>query len=285
MMRCCFFYLAIASIPQIHCFSSIIFPSPHQKALQIHTNEYKTGVSNFGSSKGVIGEWKDSDFKSLSVGIGNAGPNELSLRRGDEVFSTTSPVLSPSECEYFIGQARKAIAEGKEEEQEGVEIQGRKDWERTNSDLGEAKVSCLSEGALDRLREILDDKLYPMLESRFGVSDLTVYDGLILGSIAPSRSQPVHRDASLLTLNVVLSDIDSYTGGGTYIEGISDTDTPLRIRQGHVISHASGVMHAGNAIQTGERWVLVLFCIARDEVRKGGERRMAGAKRQLKLSH
>jgi hypothetical protein len=41
-----------------------------------------------------------------------------------------------------------------------------------------------------------------MLQERLGVEDLAVYDGQILGSIAPSISQPVHRDASLLTLNI-----------------------------------------------------------------------------------
>jgi hypothetical protein len=160
-------------------------------------------------------------------------------------------------------EAQKAISTRKAVK---VEVDpSRKDWEVTNSDLGEARLSGLPPDILNHLRGILDDKLYPMLESRFAVHNLTVYDGLILGSIAPSQSQPVHRDASLLTINIPLSDSAGYTGGGTYIEGFHEHDNPVVIERGHALCHASGVMHAGNAIQTGERWVLVLFCIAQDE--------------------
>jgi hypothetical protein len=53
-----------------------------------------------------------------------------------------------------------------------------------------------------------------MLQERLGVKDLAVYDGLILGSITPSISQPVHRDASLLTLNIALSSHTDFQGGG-----------------------------------------------------------------------
>ncbi|GMI03078.1 hypothetical protein TrRE_jg4601 [Triparma retinervis] len=233
-----------------------------QRVQLSHDIEYTNSFNIFGASSGA-GSWSDDDFTSSSVGTGNAGPDESFLRRGAQVFATREPVLSKSECESLIREAQKAIAAGSGAKLE-VDL-SRKDWERTNSDIGEARLSGLPPDTLNRLRSILNDRLYPMLESRYGVPDLTAYDGLILGSIAPSQSQPVHRDASLLTLNIPLSDSHDYTGGGTYIEGISELDTPLVIERGHVLCHASGVMHAGNAIKTGERWVLVIFCIARDE--------------------
>eukprot|EP00536_Pseudo-nitzschia_multiseries_P001065 jgi/Psemu1/180020/e_gw1.13.89.1 len=106
------------------------------------------------------------------------------------------------------------------------------------------------------LQETLRTRFYPLLKDRFGVDDVVLYDGLVLGNLAPTRSQPIHRDASLLTLNVALSPLDDYDGGGTYIEAL---DEILKIDQGQLLCHAGGAMHAGNAISRGERWVFVLF--------------------------
>ena len=80
------------------------------------------------------------------------------------------------------------------------------------------------------LQETLQTRFYPLLKNQFGVDDLVLYDGLVLGKQAPTRSQPIHRDASLLTLNVALSALDDYDGGGTYIEALDET---LKINQGH----------------------------------------------------
>jgi hypothetical protein len=108
------------------------------------------------------------------------------------------------------------------------------------------------------------------LEDRFGVAakDFVLYDALILGIVAPAKSQPIHRDASLVTINIALSSTESFRGGGgTYFEGLdSDSGAPtpfLQIEKGHMLAHAGGMMHAGVGIETGERWVLVLFIIAK----------------------
>ena len=83
----------------------------------------------------------------------------------------------------------------------------------SNSALGEARLSFLPPAAIEILRKNLREKLYPMLQSRYGADkDLTLYDGLILGSVAPSVSQPVHRDASLITINIPLSPQEALTG-------------------------------------------------------------------------
>ena len=112
------------------------------------------------------------------------------------------------------------------------------------------------------LQDTLQSRFFPLLKSRFGVDDLVLYDGLVLGNQAPSRSQPIHRDASLLTLNVALSRLEDFEGGGTYIEVLDDT---LKINQGHLLCHAGSVMHAGVGINKGERWVFVLFVLGESQ--------------------
>jgi hypothetical protein len=124
--------------------------------------------------------------------------------------------------------------------------------------LGEAKLSTLPK-ASEWLTEKLHSTLFPLLQDRFGVAGLTLTDALVIGYGyfgSGSRSQPMHRDLSLLSLNVALSPSSDYVGGGTYFEALGEY---LHQEQGHVTCHAGGTMHAGNAISSGERWILVLF--------------------------
>ena len=141
----------------------------------------------------------------------------------------------------------------------------------SNSDLGEARLSFLPPAAIEILRKNLREKLYPMLQSRYGADkDLTLYDGLILGSVAPSVSQPVHRDASLITINIPLSPQEAFRGGGTYLEPLEGGfHPPIVMDRGHALFHASGVPHAGVGVDEGERWVLVMFLISRTEPQIG----------------
>lgn len=239
-----------------------------QRVKKIHESEVAFGFETFGSngieqSAQVQSQWSDADFVTHSVGRGYAGPDEDRLLRGDGVFATAAPVFTEAECNELVAEARAAIAAGIASE-EGSEQSGR---ERTNSELGEAKVSDLPR-AREFLKVALRDKLFPILESRFGIAadDLTLYDSLIIGYGVfggSARSQPVHRDSSLLSLNVALSPSSAYTGGGTYFDGVESS--PIGLDQGHVICHSGGVMHAGNGIGSGERWVLVLFVLARGE--------------------
>jgi tetratricopeptide (TPR) repeat protein len=125
--------------------------------------------------------------------------------------------------------------------------------------------------AREWLRAALHERFFPILESRFGVpeNELTLHDALIIGYGyfgAGSRSQPVHRDSSLLSLNVALSPQTSFdaNGGGTFFEGLPANESVIKTEQGHVLCHAGGAQHAGRGINGGERWILVLFCIAKN---------------------
>jgi tetratricopeptide (TPR) repeat protein len=237
------------------------------KATAQHQLEYEAGTNNFGCSD--VECWcSDDDFLEYQVKAGSGGPCENKLKNGNKIFETKKRLLDDSECDFFIQTAQNTIRDEREVSVPvDVKDGQRPDWQRTNSELGEARLSALPPNALEKIRTLLKETLFPMLYDRFGIENLTVYDGLILGSIAPSRSQPVHRDASLLTLNIALSSPDEYDGGGTYVEGLENhSGEPLRISKGKALCHSSGIMHAGTSISRGQRWVMVLFVISKTEV-------------------
>lgn len=253
------------------------------EAKKQHEYEFQVGEKIFGSSSKSKSSSSSSysnnnNFITHSVSKGNGGPSESILSNGNIIFESKDKIINDETCDFFIRMARETISTEKRNAQNEDQSSSQEDWRRTNSELGEARISKLPQEALEKLNMLLKEKLYPILIDRFGIDDdddtLTVYDGLILGNIAPSRSQPVHRDASLLTINIALSSPDNdYEGGGTYIEGLVQNKhstscllSPLRVEKGKLLCHSSGIMHAGNAITSGERWVMVLFIISKNEL-------------------
>jgi tetratricopeptide (TPR) repeat protein len=177
------------------------------------------------------------------------------------------PVLTTEECENLITEAREVIAKGLKEEG-AFQNDGH---QPTNSQLGEARVSQMPR-ASQWLRDALHERFFPILESRFGIpaNELTLNDALIIGYGyfgGASRSKPVHRDSDIVSLNVALSPQDAFDpdGGGTFFEGLPAQESIIKTDQGHVLCHSGGAQHAGRGIASGERWILVLFCVAESE--------------------
>jgi hypothetical protein len=243
------------------------------------------------ASEESVSLWSDTDFQRYQVGTGNAGPDATVLSHGHAIFQTIQPIISPEECAALILEAQQviAVAGGDENNEVPMDTIGSAVTNATtttttaitNSQLGEARVSQLP---ITRqwLQRVLHTRFFPLLSSRFGIPahDITLQDGLIIGygyqSKYGSRSQPIHRDSCLLSLNVALSSTTDYTDGGTFFEGLTTTTTTtttsdgvnhngiITTERGHVTCHAGGIPHAGRSIgPNGERWVLVLFCIVR----------------------
>ncbi|KAL3895407.1 MAG: hypothetical protein SGPRY_013521, partial [Prymnesium sp.] len=113
------------------------------------------------------------------------------------------------------------------------------------------------------LNRALLSSIYPLAAHSYptavgSATDLFVYRSLVVqyDALAGLTHQPVHRDASFLSLIISLSAPDEYSGGGTWIEPLQTAIAPA---QGHVLMHPSAVRHAGGRISKGERWVLVVF--------------------------
>ena len=119
--------------------------------------------------------------------------------------------------------------------------------------------------AKELVRRRLYDSVFPLLAACFAVerTELFVYDSLVIWYDAAhgGTRQPPHRDGSLLSCNIALSDPEDFEGGGTHFEALGGA--PLQQAQGHAMCHASGVRHSGHPITSGTRWVLVIFVNAR----------------------
>ena len=207
---------------------------------------------------------KDNDFIERRVGTGLGGPDEAIFKVGDAIYQTRNPILTTEECNDLVSEARQIIQKGLASEQAEST-----DSRTTNSQLGEARVSGMPK-AREWLRHSLHDRFFPLLESRFGISkdDFTLQDALVIGygclSDGGARSQPIHRDSSLISLNVALSPQTDYEDGGTFFEALPHESSVVYNERGNILCHSGGILHAGRGIASGERWVLVLFCIAKD---------------------
>jgi hypothetical protein len=65
----------------------------------------------------------------------------------------------------------------------------------------------------------------------------------------------LHADTSCISVNILLSDISEFNGGGTFFE---DNLTVL-LNQGDMLIHSSKTKHSGLEITSGKRYVLVFF--------------------------
>jgi tetratricopeptide (TPR) repeat protein len=225
-----------------------------------HQQDYTNGEQTFGASDNISTSsliYSKHDFIIHDIGQGNAGPSE-SFIGGPYVYQSIKPILTSKECEDIIQMGKEAIQEGFQNESMDSNST------MSNSKLGEARLGKLTPTGMTYIQSLLELKFYPCMTQLFGLDPMVLYDGLILSHIGPSRNQPLHRDASLVTMNIALSDPSEFTGGGTYIDGMNTT-LPIMIQKGHALCHASGIMHAGVGVQSGQRWVLVLFFLCRDQ--------------------
>ena len=167
------------------------------------------------------------------------------------------PILSTDECASIIAETRAHIAAGKEGS--GFTLA------TTNRNIA---VADLPE-TLAWLNAVGLPRFAALAGACFGpdaIGDpqlLRIYRALVVqyDAAAGLTHQEVHRDGSLVTCVVTLNPRDEYTGGGTYLEAL---DAALAPPQGHAVVQASALRHAGHMIESGERWVLVLFMISEE---------------------
>ncbi|KAA8495841.1 Procollagen-lysine,2-oxoglutarate 5-dioxygenase 3 [Porphyridium purpureum] len=109
--------------------------------------------------------------------------------------------------------------------------------------------------------------IYPTLGAMFfdalpDVRCLRVVDGFVVkyDAVEPGGqvSLAEHRDGSVLSFNIALNPRSDFEGGGTWFAGLNET---ISTNQGHMLAHASGMLHAGHPITSGQRYILVGFVI------------------------
>ncbi|KAL3893967.1 MAG: hypothetical protein SGPRY_013942 [Prymnesium sp.] len=260
----------------------------HSGAQKIHSRECCDGQLNFPppAAPESARVFSSSDFETHEVGEERAaGPDAPFLRDASCIHITRRPVLTSDEIDDVINEATEAIQAG---------MQSNFTFTQRNR-LGEVHVAHLPK-ARAWLSTRLNDTFFPMLESCFGVeaTSLRVFDSLVIhyDEARGGVRQPVHRDGSLLSLNIALSHSSDFSGGGTLfeallqprqmeegsspanvLEGVAEKErlrrATLQLERGHAMCHASGLRHAGARITGGERWVLVVFVLSEARVHVG----------------
>lgn len=71
------------------------------------------------------------------------------------------------------------------------------------------------------------------------------------------RQLEPHRDGSVFSFNVALNGLEEYEGGGTSFQVLDGS--AIRSPKGHMMAHSSALMHGGHPIQSGVRYILVVF--------------------------
>ena len=238
-----------------------------EQNLHEHEAELGLSLSRFPMQP-VRARWStEPSSTTYSVGEGNAGPDEAILKCGHAIHATQSPVISQTECEAIVLEAREAMEAGMMGSFKNTAASNH--FEVHTHDLPKAR---------EWLATRLYDTIFPLLGAFFGdpsdddncvndPSELFVYDSLVIwyGAEHGGTRQPTHRDGSLLSVNIALSPPDAFEGGGTFFESLT-SDCALQQPQGHAMCHASGARHSGASISAGERWVLVIFVNARRAV-------------------
>lgn len=190
-----------------------------------HADEFEAHRTLFAPTVGtptLHSVVSDVTYWTSSIEVGHAGPDEDSLESGHLVHATKIPIVSVVERREVIEEAAGEMAAGRTS----------RFTYTAQSRIGEVHVSELPK-AREWLARRLHDTLYPMIEERFSVDagDLAVYDSLIIRYDASRGGiqQPMHRDASLISVNIALN--GDYEGGGTRFEssGVVHTMAPVRL--------------------------------------------------------
>ena len=117
----------------------------------------------------------------------------------------------------------------------------------------------------------LEHKIFPIMhkqfdvdagERRFRIFDAFIvkYSALVNGE--GQRHLPLHNDQAEYSLTIALNDELEYEGGGTYFQ---DIGRPVKTATGGMVSFGKGVMHAGEEITGGLRYIIVCFIYAEDK--------------------
>lgn len=211
----------------------------------------KPFMLEYESSSNQLIKLKEETYES-SRDYSSLIPHE----NGYLLHKTTNQIISPLECNYIIQEADEYG------EKMGWTTNRHGNYPTTDIPLVELP------NTLKFLRYTLAEKIYPLLKTQFGVylpptalsNSLRVADGFIVKYDAnggQSELKP-HRDGSVISFNIALNPSYEYEGGGTWFNSLSDS---VKIEQGQIVSHASGILHGGHAITKGIRYILVAFVI------------------------
>lgn len=179
--------------------------------------------------------------------------SQIPYADGHLLHKTKFPIFSGIECERIVKEA-EAVA-------------SKIEWTKNrhgNFPTTDLPIVELPE-TLSFLKLALVERIYPLLRKQFGnylpdPSRLRVADGFVVKYDAAGGQKELkpHRDGSVLSFNIALNPASEFEGGGTWFASLDDA---IKIEQGHLVSHASALLHGGHGISQGKRYIMVAFVI------------------------
>lgn len=177
----------------------------------------------------------------------------INYEAGHLVHKTNEPIFTSEECKNIVEEAEHVCSSmGWTKNRHG------------NYPTTDVPIIELPE-TLAFLRKSLYQRIYPLLRTQFSEflpdgRKLRVADGFIVKYDAKGGQAELkpHRDGSVLSFNIALNSADDFEGGGTWFDSL---DNPIKIDEGEIVSHASALLHGGQAITSGFRYILVCFVI------------------------
>lgn len=189
-----------------------------------------------------IHEYTASDYASL-----------IPHAEGHLLHSTASPIFTAAECQSIVSEAEQVAS--------AIEWTTNRHGNFPTTDLPIVELPQ----TLSFLRLALVERIYPLLRHQFGEflpdpTKLRVADGFVVKYDAAGGQKELkpHRDGSVLSFNIALNPATDFEGGGTWFASLDDA---LKIEQGHMVSHASALLHGGHGITSGKRYIMVAFVI------------------------
>lgn len=186
--------------------------------------------------------YSSSDYDSL-----------IPHQNGHLLHKTNDGVFTAHECQRIVQEAEAVAAQ--------IQWTTKRHGNFPTCDLPLVELPR----TLQFFRVVLVERIYPLLAAQFGeflpdTSKLRVADGFIVKYDAAGGQTELkpHRDGSVLSFNIALNPAAEYSGGGTWFHSLNDA---VKIEQGEMVSHASALLHGGQGITHGKRYILVAFVI------------------------
>lgn len=174
-------------------------------------------------------------------------------------FITTDPVITKPECKQAIQWAEEAA-----EFLPGGWTTSRH-YAVPTTDIPVHEVPKM----LPWFNKVFCSRLRPLMGEQFGENEVGkdgsavyIHDAFIVryDSQGGQRHLPLHRDESTHSFTIALNSLDEYEGGGTYVSQLKRSVKP---EQGGVVSfRGSELLHGGDPVIKGTRYIIVAFCYA-----------------------
>jgi hypothetical protein len=183
------------------------------------------------------------------------------------VCVSETPVLDPSECAWVVESAQRTAREAWM-----IDIGKDKIWDKPFPDrLWLREIP----GVLDWFEHRLRTRLFPMLQSLYPEviphpDCLRCHDAFISRYDANGMANlEVHQDTTDFTFTISINPQSEYDGGGTIFPSLRHPDlrstnepfsnTVVNPDVGCIASFPGRLMHGGNAITSGQRYIIPLF--------------------------